>query len=56
MLDKSAKDGKIELREFLEYYRNIGATIENDQHFELMVTNAWNLNDKSFSRGWGLQY
>ena len=30
MLDKSARDGKIELKEFLEYYRNVGATIDND--------------------------
>jgi hypothetical protein len=21
-----------------------------------MITNAWNLNDKSYSRGWGSQY
>ena len=56
MLDKSSRDGKIEQKEFIEYYRNIGATIDNDQFFELMITNAWNLNDKSYSRGWGSQY
>jgi hypothetical protein len=56
MLDKSARDGKIELREFIEYYRNVAASIDNDQYFELMITNAWNLNDKSYSRGWGSQY
>ena len=56
MLDKSARDGRIELKEFIEYYRNVGATIDNDQYFELMITNAWNLNDKSYSRGWGSQY
>jgi len=56
MLDKSSRDGKIEQKEFIEYYRNIGASIDNDQFFELMITNAWNLNDKSYSRGWGSQY
>ena len=56
LIDKSARDGKIELKEFIEYYRNIGASIDNDQYFELMITNAWNLNDKSYSKGWGSQY
>ena len=46
MLDKSNRDGKIELKEFMEYYRNVGASIDNDEYFELMITNAWNLNDK----------
>ena len=56
LLNKTARDGKIELKEFMEYYRNVGATIDNDQFFELMITNAWNLNDKTYSRGWGSQY
>lgn len=30
MLDKSLRDGKIELKEFIEYYRNVGASIDND--------------------------
>jgi len=47
------KDRKITLKEFEEYYTNVGATIENDQYFELMITNAWNLNDKTYSKGWG---
>ena len=30
MLDKNSRDGKIELKEFIEYYRNVGASIDND--------------------------
>jgi len=30
MIDKSTQDGKIELKEFMEYYRNVGASIDND--------------------------
>jgi len=30
MLDKNSRDGRIELKEFLEYYRNVGASIDND--------------------------
>lgn len=52
----SERDGKVDLKEFMEYYRNVGATIDNDEYFELMITNAWNLNDKSYSKGWGTQY
>ena len=51
LLDSKARDGSIDLKEFLEYYRNVGASIDNDDHFALMLTNAWNLNDKSYSKG-----
>jgi Ca2+-binding EF-hand superfamily protein len=54
--EKGTRDGKVNLKEFLEYYRNVGASIENDEYFELMLTNAWNLNDKTYSKGWGTQY
>jgi Ca2+-binding EF-hand superfamily protein len=47
------KDRQISLQEFTEYYTNISSTIENDEYFELMITNAWNLNDKFYSKGWG---
>ena len=47
------KDRKITPAEFTEYYTNISSTIDNDQYFELMITNAWNLNDVSYAKGWG---
>ena len=47
------KDRKINIREFMEYYNNVSASIDNDQYFELMITNAWNLNNKSYQKGWG---
>ena len=47
------KDRSVTLKEFIEYYTNVGSTIDNDQYFELMITNAWNLNDKTYSKGWG---
>lgn len=56
LLDKSQRDGRIEVREFIEYYRNVGACIDGDDYFELMVTNAWNLNDKAYSKGFGGQF
>lgn len=38
------KDGKVTREEFVNYYTNIGASIENDEYFELMIRNAWHLN------------
>ena len=40
------------LREFIEYYTNISSTIDNDEYFELMITNAWNLNNVSYGKAW----
>jgi hypothetical protein len=49
------KDRKITVREFMEYYNNVSASIDNDQYFELMMTNAWNLNNVSYKKGWGVE-
>lgn len=40
-------DGTITREEFVEYYNNISSNIENDAYFDLMVTNAWNLDNKN---------
>ena len=47
------RDGKVTLKEFIEYYSNISSTIDNDEYFELMITNAWNLNNVQYAKGWG---
>jgi len=49
------KDRKINFKEFVEYYNNVSASIDNDQYFELMMTNAWNLNNISYKKGWGAE-
>jgi len=38
------KDGIITWPEFLDYYRDISAGIEEDSYFELMIRNAWHLH------------
>ena len=30
--------------EFINYYTNIGASIENEDYFELMIRNAWHIS------------
>lgn len=49
------KDRQINMKEFVEYYNNVSASIDNDQYFELMMTNAWNLNNVSYKKGWGAE-
>lgn len=40
-------DGRVTLEEFAEYYNNISCNIENDSYFDLMISNAWNLEGSS---------
>jgi Ca2+-binding EF-hand superfamily protein/adenosylcobinamide amidohydrolase len=38
------KDGKVTVQEFINYYTNLGASIDNDDYFELMIRNAWHIS------------
>lgn len=42
--DRHDKDGIITFDEFLDYYRDISASIDDDEYFEVMIENAWRLN------------
>jgi calcyphosin len=37
------RDGRVTLDEFEDYYKNISASIDDDDYFELMVRNAWHI-------------
>ena len=37
------KDGIVTWKEFLNYYKHVGADIPNDEYFILMVSQAWRL-------------
>lgn len=51
--DKKTKDRTITLEEFIEYYNNISMSIDDDQYFEVMITNAWNIDNKpNYGKGW----
>jgi len=47
--DTIDKDGTVTLKEFTEYYRNVSASITNDDYFELMIRNAWHITG---GEGW----
>lgn len=40
---KGIRDRQVTPEEFIEYYNNVSASIDNDQYFELMMINAWKL-------------
>ncbi|ETW03344.1 hypothetical protein, variant [Aphanomyces invadans] len=46
---ESPADGIVTWHEFLNYYRDLGAGIPNDDEFELIVRNAWHM---SGGEGW----
>lgn len=43
--NNNAPDHVVTKEEFEEYYNNISASIDNDQYFELMMNNAWKINE-----------
>ena len=43
-------DGKVTEQEFVNYYTNLGVSIDNDDYFELMIRNAWRI---AGGEGWG---
>lgn len=52
--NNNAPDHVVTKEEFEEYYNNISASIDNDQYFELMMNNAWKINegDRTYGKGW----
>jgi Ca2+-binding EF-hand superfamily protein len=52
--NNNAPDHIVTKEEFEEYYNNISASIDNDQYFELMMNNAWKINDgdRNYGKGW----
>jgi hypothetical protein len=51
-----SRDRTIKLEEFLEYYNNISPSIDNDEYFELMIRNSWNLDNKNYGKSWAGEY
>ena len=57
MMNGAAADGRITLDEFMEYYTNVGANLDNDDYFALMINNSWNITGdantyKSHKKAW----
>jgi len=50
--DHKLLDPVITWDEFLEYYTNVSSSIDDDKYWELMMTNAWKLDNASYAKGW----
>lgn len=55
-LTSLTKDVRVDNKMFTEYYRNVGSSIESDEQFELIMTTVWDLNSKTYSKGWGTHF
>ncbi|GMH53803.1 hypothetical protein TrRE_jg141, partial [Triparma retinervis] len=42
--EQGVSDGVVTFQEFLEYYRDVSAGVDDDDYFELMVRNAWHVS------------
>ena len=42
--DKTAPDGVITAKEFMNYYKDLSASVDTDEEFELMMRNAWHIS------------
>jgi hypothetical protein len=50
------KDAEVTPAEWIEYYNDVSASIDDDAYFEVMMNNAWNLdNSRVTKKGWGGQ-
>jgi hypothetical protein len=57
IINGSASDGSVTLDEFVEYYKSISVSIDNDDYFALVMNNSWNLRGdaspyKKYEKGW----
>lgn len=57
IVNSTAADHVVTKEEFEEYYNNVSSSIDNDQYFELMINNAWKMNegDRTYQKGWADQ-
>lgn len=50
------QDAEVTPDEWIEYYNNVSISIDDDAYFEVMMNNAWNLdNSRVTKKGWGGQ-
>jgi len=52
------RDGRVSKAEWTEYYNNVSMSIDRDDYFELMMTNAWDLKGErsKVKKAWGGEF
>ena len=57
LMNENSNDGAVTLEEFVEYYTNVSASIDDDMYFSAMMNAAWNIQGdaaqyKKYAKGW----
>lgn len=57
IMNDNERDFRVTLEEFIEYYTNVSASIDDDMYFQAMMNSAWNLSGdassyKSYAKAW----
>lgn len=42
--DRLEADGVVSRAEFIDYYKDVSASVDDDEYFELMIRNAWHIS------------
>jgi len=51
---EDARDGRVSMAEWIEYYNNVSMSVDRDDYFELMMNQTWNLKgDRVTKKAWG---
>jgi calcyphosin len=46
------RNGKVNENEWIDYFTGISAGIDNDEYFDVMMTNTWGLDKKPVQKAW----
>jgi len=57
VMHDNARDFRVDMDEFIEYYTNVSASVDDDMYFSQMMNASWNLSGdassyKKFDKGW----
>jgi len=56
-MTNNERDYRVTKEEFIEYYTNVSASIDDDMYFSAMMNAAWNISGdaaqyKAYAKGW----
>lgn len=56
-MNDNPRDFRVTQEEFIEYYTNVSASIDDDLYFSTMMNTAWNISGdstayKNYGKGW----
>lgn len=59
-MNDNPRDFTVTLEEFIEYYTNVSASIDDDLYFSTMMNSAWNITGdatsyKKYEKGWAME-